>query len=210
MLLEALILPLFAAGLAYGQFTSGVNLVEVYATVTDQQGRPVTTLAASDFRVAEDGEPREISAFAAGDVPLAIAIGIDRSFSMASGGADRLAVVKAAARALLVDLRPGDLVMVVAIGSETEVVAPLSSDRAAAARAVDAIDVWGTTPLYDATLAAINAIEPAKGRRALVLLSDGSDRYSNATAADLLDQARRRDVIVYPVAVRARRPPVFA
>jgi len=74
----------------------------------------------------------------------------------------------------------------------------------------DRLDAWGTTPLYDATLGALDAIQPARGRRALVLLSDGADRYSDTKAADLVDRARRLDVLIYPVAVGAVRPPVFA
>ena len=193
----------------HAQFTSGVNLVEVYATVTDRQGEPVAGLTAADFQIAEDGAGQAISAFAAGEFPLAIAIGLDRSFSM--GGKDnRLGVAKSAARTLVGALRPDDQVMVVAIGGDTATVAPLSSDRAAALSAIDRLDAWGTTPLYDATLAAREAIQPARGRRALVLLSDGSDRYSDATAADLVDRARRHDVLIYPVAVGSARPPVFA
>ena len=42
--------------------------------------------------------------------------------------------------------------MVVAIGGEIEVVAPLSTDHAAALAAIDRLDAWGTTPLYDAAL----------------------------------------------------------
>jgi Ca-activated chloride channel homolog len=210
LLLEALILPLFAAALAYGQFTSGVNLVEVYATVTDAAGAPVTGLTAADFHVSEDGAPQAIAAFTAGEFPLAIAVGVDRSFSMTAGGRDRLAAEKAATRALIEDLRPGDQVMVLAIGSETTVAAPLGSDRRAALRAVDALDVWGTTPLYDATVAALDAIQPAKGRRALVLLSDGFDRDSRTSAADLIEAARRHDVLVYPIAIGDARPPLFA
>lgn len=209
-LLEAAIVPLFlGASGAYGQFTSGVNLIEVYATVTDPQGEPMVGLTASDFQVAEDGTRQTISAFAAGEFPLALAIGVDRSFSM--GGKDnRLAVAKSAARTLVGALRPGDQVMIVAIGGETTIVAPLSDDRGAALSAIDRLEAWGTTPLYDATLGALDAIQPARGRRALVLLSDGADRYSDTKAADLVDRARRHDALVYPVAVGAARPPLFA
>src|SRR5919197_2174612 len=121
-----LIVPLIVAAagavsLAYGQFTSGVNLVEVYATVTDRQGEPLVGLTAGDFHVAEDGVPQTISAFAAGEFPLAVAVGVDRSFSMA-GKANRLAVAKTAAAAFVRELRAEDQVMVMAIGSETSVV----------------------------------------------------------------------------------------
>jgi Ca-activated chloride channel family protein len=215
-LLEAAIVPLFLGGFLafttakpYAQFTSGVNLVEVYATVTDERGEPIAGLTAADFAVAEDGRPQQISAFAAGEFPLAIAIGLDRSFSM--GGSDnRLGVVKSAARTLIGALRADDQAMVVAIGGETSIVAPLSADRSAALAAIDRLDAWGTTPLYDATLAALDAIQPARGRRAFVLLSDGTDRYSETNAADLVGRARQHDVLIYPVAVGASRPPVFA
>jgi Ca-activated chloride channel homolog len=210
----ALIVPLIvvAAGAGsglYGQFTSGVNLVEVYATVSDRHGEPLTGLTADDFRVVEDGAPQTITAFAAGEFPLAVGIALDRSFSM-GGKSDRLAIAKSAARTFVGALRPNDQVMVMAIGSETTVAAPLSADHQQALAAIDGLDPWGTTPLYDATVAAIDAIQAAKGRRALVLLSDGTDRYSAITAGDLLEQARRRDVLVYPIALGTSRPPVFA
>ena len=210
------IVPLFVVGTlvafepaAYGQFTSGVNLVEVYATVTDRQGEPVAGLKADDFQVAEDGFSQRITAFAAGEFPLAVAIGLDRSFSMGGTG-NRLAVAKSAARTFIGALRPADQVMVVAIGSETEVAAPLSSDRAVVLGAIDRLDAWGTTALYDATRVALDAIQAGKGRRALVLLSDGTDRYSDTRAADLVERARRSDVLIYPIALGSARAPVFA
>jgi len=193
----------------YAQFTSGVNLVEVYATVTDRQGEPVTGLAASNFAVSEDGTRQAITAFAAGEFPLAIAIGLDRSFSMADKS-NRLGVAKAAARTFVGALRQTDQVMVVAIGGEIEVASPLTTDHAAVLAAIDRLDAWGTTPLYDAALSALDTIQSARGRRALVLLSDGTDRYSDTAAADLVDQARRRDVLIYPIALGRARPPVFA
>ena len=186
-----------------------MNLVEVYATVTDRSGEPVTGLAAADFRIVEDGTSQQITAFAAGEFPLAVAIGLDRSFSMGGAG-NRLAVAKSAARTFIGALRPADRVMVIAIGSDTEIVAPPSSDRATALAAIDRLDPWGTTPLYDAAIVALDAIQAATGRRALVLLSDGTDRYSETRAADLVEQARRRDVLIYPVALGAARPPLFA
>ena len=96
--------------------------------------------------------------------------------------------------------------MVIAVGSETTVVAPLSTNHEAALAAIDRLDAWGTTPLYDAIAVALDAIQSAKGRRALVVLSDGSDRYSEITAAALVDLVRRRDVLVYPVAIGADGP----
>ncbi len=209
-----LIVPLIVAAAGagspvYGQFTSAVNLVEVYASVFDRHGEPLTGLTAADFHVIEDGTLQTITTFAAGEFPLAVGVGLDRSFSM-GGKSDRLSVAKTAARSFVSALRPDDEVMVMAIGSETSIVGPLSRDHQRAVAEIDRLDAWGTTPLYDATLAAIEAIHSAKGRRALVLLSDGVDRYSTVTAGDLVEQARRRGVLVYPIAIGAKRPPVFA
>ena len=100
--------------------------------------------------------------------------------------------------------------LIVAIGSEIEVLAPLSTDRTAQQRALASLQPWGTTGLHDAIIESIDAIQTAKGRRALVLLSDGNDRYSKASASDALNRARRSDVMVYPVATGRNRPSLFA
>jgi Ca-activated chloride channel family protein len=182
-------------------------VVEVYATVTDKQGKPVTGLGRDAFTVRENGQPQPISTFAAGEFPLSVAIAIDRSFSMAGA---RLAAAKSGARLFLGALQPADEAMLIAIGSMTEVLAPLSGDRRGALERLDTLDAFGTTGLYDAIVAAIDAIQPGRGRRALVLLSDGSDRYSTTTAAVALDRARASDVLVYPIAFGKSRPEAFA
>jgi Ca-activated chloride channel family protein len=189
------------------QFVSGVSAVEVYATVTDAKGEPISGLTAADFTVEEDGRPQAIRTFAAGEFPLAVAIGIDRSFSVPR---DRLAAATAAARRFIHRLRPADHVMVLAIGSHVETLSPLSTKHQEVDAALERIEPWGTTPLYDATRAALDAIQKASGRRALILLSDGEDRYSATSDAELVADARRRDVLAYPIAIGRTRPPVFA
>lgn len=189
------------------QFTSGVNVVEVYATVTDQSGELVRGLTRDDFVIKEDHQLQTISTFAAGDFPLSVAVAVDRSFSMAAGG--RLAVARAAAKAFLGELRPSDEAMVLAIGSTVETVAPRSNRREEQYAALDRLDSWGNTGLHDAIIAGIEGVQDAKGRRALVLLSDGDDRFSTATAAEALGRARRSDVMVYPIALGRTRPSLF-
>jgi Ca-activated chloride channel homolog len=190
-----------------GQFTSGVNLVEVYASVTDSAGAPIAGLTQQDFELRENGDPQQITTFAEGQFPLAAALAVDRSFSMSG---TRLSLARSAAHAFLGELRSEDEAMILAVGSEVEVVAPLSRDRVAQRAAVDRLDAFGTTGLHDAIIHAIDDVQPAKGRRALVLLSDGNDRYSHATAADALERARRSDVMIFPVALGSTRPPLFA
>lgn len=189
------------------QFATSVDLVEVYATVTDARGEPVSGLTEHDLVVTEDGVPQAIATFAAGEFPLSVAVGLDRSFSMT---AKRVTDVVAALRRFITALEPADQVMVIAIGSETEVLAALTTDHASSIVALERVEPWGTTPLYDAIRETLAAIQPVAGRRALILLSDGVDRYSRATEADVVVAARRNDVLIYPIALGKTRPPIFA
>jgi len=189
------------------QFAVGTDLVEVYATVTDHQGRPVTALGCDDFEVRENGVAQRVVTFALGDFPLSVAMALDRSWSMAGRP---LAHVRDAARAFLAELRAEDEAMLVEIGSEVETVVPLSRDRAALLAAVDTLEPWGSTPLHDAIIQCLDRIAAARGRRALVILSDGLDRYSRASADEVRARARGAGVLVYPVVLGAVASPLMA
>ena len=202
-----MIVPLFTAALAAAQFTSGVSLVEVYATVTDPQGQPITGLTAANFQVAEDGVAQPITTFVAGEFPLSIIIAIDRSFSMSG---EKLDLARQAGRRFVAQLRPDDEVMVLAAGSEIQTITPPVPATAAAGTAWEAIEPWGTTPLYDVIVKSLELPYTKTRRRALLVISDGFDRYSETSAAEVIDRARRSDVLVYPVAIGKGRPPVLA
>jgi Ca-activated chloride channel family protein len=189
------------------QFSSRVQLVEVYASVIDEKGEPVTGLRQGDFDVREDDRPQTVSTFAAGEFPLTVALGIDRSWSMAG---EPLRLAKQASQTFLRALKPDDRSMVVAISSEAEIIAPLSSDRLAQANAVATIDPWSTTALHDAVIAALDRLEPERGRQALIVFSDGADRYSRASAAEVLERARRSSALIYPIAFGKTRSPLLA
>jgi Ca-activated chloride channel family protein len=189
------------------QFSSRVQLVEVYASVTDAGGEPVTGLTQADFTVTEDGRPQEITTFAAGEFPLAVAVGVDRSFSMAG---EKLATAKRATQSFLRLLRPVDRSMIVAISNEADVIAPLSTDRTSQLAAVGRLDAWSTTALHDAVIAALERLAPEAGRQALIVFSDGADRYSEHSAAQVIARARRSNALVYPIAIGKTRPPLLA
>ena len=190
-----------------GEFSSRVQLVEVYATVTDAKGELVTGLDRDDFQVFEDNQRQDVSTFAAGEFPLTVALGVDRSWSMAG---DRLRLAKRAAQSFLRELRPNDRSMVVAISSQADVIAPLSTDRFTQTRAIEALDPWSTTALHDAIIATLDRLEHEPGRQALIVFSDGTDRYSTATAAEVVARARRSNALIYPIAFGKDRPPLLA
>lgn len=196
---------LAAAFAAPHQFTAGVTLVEVYATVSAREGM-AAGLEKADFVVRDEGRVVDVITFSAGDFPLSVAVAIDRSWSMSGG---RLAVARSAAHTFLGELRPEDEAMLIAVGSEVDVLTPLSRDRQAQHQAVARLEPWGTTRLRDAILRALDALRDAHGRRALVVLSDGEDRESEIPASELLERARRAGVLLYPVALGRRMPPWF-
>lgn len=123
---------------------------------------------------------------------------------------DRLKLAKQASQSFLRALKPGDRSMVVAINNDAEVVAPLTMDRLNQGRAIEALDPWSTTALHDAIIATLDRLAPEPGRQALVIFSDGTDRYSKATAAQVVERARRSNALIYLIAFGRERPPLLA
>jgi Ca-activated chloride channel family protein len=204
----SLILALTSAtsGWSQPQYSSRVTEVEVYAAVTDSKGQPVKDLRAEDFTILEDGEPQRITAFVGGAFPASVALAIDRSFSMKG---TPLTMARTAARVFIGSLKPQDRAMLISISGDVEVLAPLTTDREAILSALEALDPWSTTSLNDALITSLDMLEGETGRRAVVVLSDGVDRYSDARDSDVLGRARRSDVMVYPIAIGRDRPVFF-
>ena len=189
------------------QFTSSTTAVEVYVGVVDASGQPVRDLTQADFEVLEDGTPQRITAFAAGAFPLRVAVAVDHSFSMAGAP---LAASKRAVRNFLGVLRPADESVILGIGSRVSIISPHAATRDRQAADVDALSAWGTTPLHDAVIHSIDATDAASGRRAVVIISDGDDRYSETPRDAVIDRARRANVLIYPVAFGKTQPALFA
>ena len=185
-------------------FSSQTQLVEVYATVTDDRGELVTGLRKNDFQVYENNRVQDVEQFAFGEFPLTVALAVDRSWSMAG---KPLELAKQASKSFLNQLKVNDRSMVLAISSSADVIAPLSSDRFTQARSITALDPWSTTALRDGIVAALDRLEPEPGRQALVLFSDGNDRYSRATEAEVVARARRSNALIYPITIGKQRPP---
>jgi Ca-activated chloride channel family protein len=187
-------------------FSTSVTQVEVYATVTSGDGRAIKGLTQSDFTVLEDDVPQRITTFVGGEFPAAVALAIDRSFSMKG---TPLTVARTAGRAFVASLKPDDRAALISISGDVEVLAPLDTEKAQLLKALDALDPWSTTSLHDALIRCLDLLDQEAGRRAIVVLSDGVDRYSKASAADVVARARRSDVLMYPIAIGRVRPALF-
>ena len=163
-------------------------------------------LTAANFTVLEDGQPQIITTFAGAELPAAVALAIDRSVSMKGAP---LTLARTAGRVFLSSLRPDDRAMLISISGDVEVLAPLATDKQPALDALARLDPWGTTSLYDALIRTLDLLDHETGRRAVVILSDGVDRYSEAAEAQVLDRARQSDVQMYAIALGASRPRWF-
>src|ERR1700727_1146399 len=63
-------------------FSTGVNVVNVFATVRDKDGHIVSDLAKEDFALQEDGHPQTIAYFSREtDLPLTLGLLVDTSLS---------------------------------------------------------------------------------------------------------------------------------
>ena len=83
------------------RFKSGVDLVNVTATVTDEDGRFVSGLRREDFTVYEDGKLQDVSHFSNDRVPVSLGIVLDTSGSM---GPEKMSAARSAIDHLIYDL----------------------------------------------------------------------------------------------------------
>jgi VWFA-related protein len=187
-------------------FRSGIDLVALSVVVTDGKQAFVNGLSANNFAVFEDGVRQEVSFFAAGDVPLDLAILLDTSASMT----DKMATAQQAAIGFASTLRPVDRLLVVDIKDTTKILAPLSQDLTAARSAILATSARGGTGLYNGlylTLKELSKQRRAGGdvrRQALVVLSDGDDTASLMSFDDVMDLAKQSGISIYTITLKSK------
>jgi VWFA-related protein len=178
--------------------TETVKLVLVPTTVLDGRGRPVKGLAAEDFRILDEGTPREIELFATeADSPTAIAFVLDVSGSMAQR--DRLEKSKQAIAAFVHALGPGDRFALIAFADEQVAwITDFTADRERFLERLAVQEAFGETALYDALAAAPRLVdEEIDGRKAIVLLTDGIENASRLPVQRAVQIARQVRVPIY-------------
>jgi len=174
-----------------------VGVVQVAATVSDREGRLVKGLRQEDFRIFEDGRPQPVTHFIGSDAERELVVAVDMSGSMQPA----MATCREAVKRFLASLRPIDRVTVLAFNDGIFTVARREVTPEARLRAVDRLRAWGSTSFYDAVLRGLDLLEKHRGRRALVLFTDGEDMVSHATVDDV---KRRIEVSATPVYVVAQ------
>ena len=165
-------------------FRTGVELISVTATVTDEHGRFVPNLKADDFIVYEDGKPQPIQQFDSERVPVSLGIALDTSGSMAG---EKIAAAQAALNRFLYDLLgANDEVFLYRFDSRPELVSNWTSDRQAVGRALGTVRPSGGTAIYDTVAEAVPlAQKGTRRKKALVVISDGNDQNSRLRIDDV-------------------------
>jgi Ca-activated chloride channel family protein len=172
--------------------------IKLLTTVTDGQGQPVTGLTASNFSLKEDGQSRPISLRSAGQAvaALSLALLIDSSSSLSSAD---LQSEKDATKGLVAQLAVTDQVAVYDFDSLGTLREDFTANRTAITAAIEASTNNGNTRLYDAVVAAAQAIAGRFGRRAIVVMTDGEDTSSSATLTQAINAARQAGAPVFTV-----------
>ncbi|MEN3328379.1 MAG: Ca-activated chloride channel [Acidobacteriota bacterium] len=167
------------------------NLVMVPVSVTDQTGNAVQGLQVADFRLEEEGKQQEISGLGNPEqVPLAIALLFDISSSVSTKGFFQ-SQQKAAAAFLKLVMKPSDRAAIFTITGQANMVQPLASAEASAAKMLSIPPATASVPtaFYDTVDAAakyLMANAPSNYRRVIIVLSDGDDNFSTMTRGQSL------------------------
>jgi VWFA-related protein len=182
------------------RFRGGANMVSVYATVVESGGRLVTDLRESDFEVYDNGVRQDITVFASDLQPITIVVMLDRSGSMKP----HFERVRDAAEAFVAELLPDDRARIGSFSDRIELdPETFTSDRDALVRILhEDLQPPGTTPLWNATAAAMNALAREQGRRVILVFTDGKDTPGiggNATFEEIQRRSQVEEIMVYAI-----------
>ena len=171
------------------------DLVVLNVTVTDKSGKYVHKIPRADFKIFEDGHEQAINVFSVEETPFAAAILLDTSSSMEG----RISLARAAAIRFLDGLRAEDVASVYHFNNEIEQLQDFSPGRDLPPMTYG-LRSKGYTALNDAIVRASKdlALRPEK-RRAIIVLSDGADTRSAASADKALAAAFAANATIYTV-----------
>jgi len=204
--LAAFVLALATSLLASGQeqggfkFKSGVELINVTATVTDRSGRFYGRLRKEDFLVYEDNKPVEVTHFSAERTPVSLGIVVDTSGSMA--GEKWSSAVNAIDRFFRLMTDELDEFFLYRFSASADLVADWTNDRDRLAVSLNRIHPNGGTAMYDAAAEAVPMAQSGQNRKkAVVIISDGNDTSSRSSVSDVRRIVRETEVLVYAVGI---------
>jgi Ca-activated chloride channel homolog len=177
-----------------------VNLVSVFVTVTDAKGSPIAGLTKDNFVLQEDGRDQKIAVFdKESAVPLSIALAIDCSLSTRRD----LPLEQASAKHFVhTILRPVDALSVYAFSEVVHEATPgYTSDLKRIDQGIDHLRGGAATALYDSIYLASRSLDKRKGRKVIVLITDGGDTISKVDYKEALRAAEEAEALVYSIII---------
>ena len=161
--------------------------VTVYVSVVNENGEPVGIDPAT-IQILENEQAMQPTEIRGGGttqtIPLTTMLLIDISGSMDKNG--KLDAAKEAARTYVSQMRPGDQAGLMTYDTQVYVVQPVTTDTNALIAAIDGLKTGSDTAMYNALVEAEKNLESVSGRKSIIVLSDGLDNKSQATADDVI------------------------
>jgi len=173
------------------------NLVPIPASIIDGRGRPVSDLELKDFELRVDGAVRDIGDLSRAETPVMMAVLFDNSSSLTAA---REFQKQAAVRFFKSVLRPADQAALYSVSTDATLVAPLTNDVKTLIYAIDSFGKpEGATALFDAIDQAAEYLRIRRGRKVIIIVSDGVDTSSHLDFDTTLRHALAADCQVYAV-----------
>jgi len=176
-----------------------VDAVELYTSVTEK-GRPVPGLQATNFKIFEDGVIQKIESFEyVKNLPISIGVMIDTSASMLESLPD---AEQAAISFMDYSLGPKDRAFTISFDNEPYVLSKLTNRKDKLYRSLAGLRAEGSTALYDAVVFGLYQFTGVKGKKALVILTDGKDTTSKFDFDTTLEYVRKAGIAVYGIGLK--------
>jgi von Willebrand factor type A domain len=172
------------------------DLVTVPLIATNRDGVYITDLTQQEFKITEDGVPQEIAFFGKVAAPFHVVLMLDTS----SSTKDQLKKIQQAAYTFVQQLQPVDRVKVISFDDKVRDLNEFTADREVLRAAINGTRSGDGTKVYDAVELAMNTLRKIRGRKAIVLFSDGMDWYSDtATFQSTVRFLDEEGVVIYPI-----------
>jgi VWFA-related protein len=184
-------------------FRTQVDRVVLHAAVVDSKQRLITGLPQSAFRLYQDGKLVPLRGFSNRDIPVSMGLVIDSSASML----DKRDSVNASALALVRASHPEDEVFVVNFRDTAALAQDYTSDITMLERSLVDVSMWGGTAVLDAVHLAVQHLQQAtKGKKVLLVVSDGEDDSSDISQDELIAVLQKAEATVYAIGLLSREP----
>jgi Ca-activated chloride channel homolog len=180
---------------APGSLRVDVRMVEIYAAVLDGK-KYVQGLQQNQFQVIENGHTQKIVAFESQSTPLTLALLLDTTGSMQKS----LPFVKNAVMQLLTNMRVEDKVGLFSFTEQLRTLQPFGQDKNLAVKALLATKAQGSTALFDALTQLSTEVLKVKGKKAILVFTDGDDNSSSLSESTAINNLKRTGVPTYAVA----------